>query len=320
MIQETSRVPDLAARFRRAAGFVPTSVAILSTGDVSMTVSSLHCVSFDPPWVSVCLERDSSTGGEIRRAGRFHARVLRADDPSLARGADSAALPLPDLVTMRCTIGSVTPVGDHHLVLASVDDVSVSDGVPLVYWRRGLHGLPRPAYPFMATREAFAVFVEAWEQTTLPRTAWSHAAHVAIGACYAVRFGDAALERTREGILRYNAAVGVENTNTSGYHETLTRFWAAVLQDATRGCADEWQGACHAVERFGEDRDLHTLFYSFDVVRSIDARRGWVAPDTKNAGGPSLGYARDADRHPASHRPRASAAITPGSSHAGYGS
>lgn len=88
-----------------------------------------------------------------------------------------------------------------------------------------------------------------------------------------------ALARTREGILRYNAAVGVENTDTSGYHETLTRFRATVLQDATRGCADEWQAACHAVERFGEDRDLHTLFYSFDVVRSIEARRGWIAPD-----------------------------------------
>jgi len=204
---------------------------------------------------------------------------MAQETPCRPGDAASAASRGPGLVTMRCTIGSVVPVGDHDLVLASVDEVSCGDGTPLVYWRRGLQALPRPSYPFLETRDRFTAFVSAWESGTLSRSAWSHAAHVAIGACYAVRFGEAAFERTREGILRYNAAVGTENTDTSGYHETLTRFWAKVLRGATRGCAGEWEAARLAVERFGEDRDLHTLFYSFDVVRSLEARRAWIAPD-----------------------------------------
>ena len=43
--------PD--SRFRRAASFVPSGVAVLHAADARMTVSTLQCVSFDPPWVSV---------------------------------------------------------------------------------------------------------------------------------------------------------------------------------------------------------------------------------------------------------------------------
>ena len=88
-----------------------------------------------------------------------------------------------------------------------------------------------------------------------------------------------AFERTKNGILRYNEAIGTENSDTSGYHETLTRLWANVLAKLVAGCTDPWEAACEAVERFGEDRELHHLYYSFDVVRSTVARRTWVPPD-----------------------------------------
>ena len=132
---------------------------------------------------------------------------------------------------------------------------------------------------FVASEEAFQAFVEAWEQGTLPRAQWSHAAHVGIGACYTVRYGEGALAKIREGIVRYNDAVGTANTESSGYHETLTRLWAGVVAEAVAGFSSEWLAARHAVQRFGEDRDLPRRFYSFDVVRSVEARRTWVAPD-----------------------------------------
>lgn len=134
-------------------------------------------------------------------------------------------------------------------------------------------------YPFLASPAALTAFLEAWEAGTWPREQWSHAAHVAVGACYAVRFGAAALDHTRAGILRYNDAVGTPNTDTSGYHETLTRFWSEVLARFTTGCTSEWDAACMAVARFGEDRALHTRCYASDIVRSRDARRAWVEPD-----------------------------------------
>ncbi len=68
-----------------------------------------------------------------------------------------------------------------------------------------------------------------WETGTLPKAQWTHAAHVAVGSYYAVCYRDSALEKTRAGILRYNQAAGTANTETSGYHETLTCFWAGIL-------------------------------------------------------------------------------------------
>lgn len=38
-----------------------------------------------------------------------------------------------------------------------------------------------------------------------------------------------AIERVPAGIRRYNEAAGTSNAPDSGYRETLTRFWLAVL-------------------------------------------------------------------------------------------
>ena len=132
---------------------------------------------------------------------------------------------------------------------------------------------------FLVSAEAFAEFVAAWEAGTLPKTRWTHAVHLAVGACYTVRYGAAAFERIKAGILRYNAAVGTRNTETSGYHETLTRFWANVLAKIVDGCESPLQAARTAVALYGSQRDLPQLYYSFDVVQSAEARRRWIPPD-----------------------------------------
>lgn len=144
---------------------------------------------------------------------------------------------------------------------------------------------PRPHrdHPWLASAATFAAFIDAWELGTLPKTAWTHAAHVAVAACYRVRHGAAALARTREGIVRYNTAVGTANTDSSGYHETLTRFWSGVIATEVEGIDDEWRAACVAVERFGDDSHLHMQYYAADIVRSVEARRGWVPPDRGRA-------------------------------------
>ena len=251
----------------RAAGFLPSGVAVLSSSDSEMTVSSLHFVSFGPPIIGVCFETGSRKGAAIIKAGKFAARILKTRTEGVV-----------DL--LDCAIQSVTRVGDHDLVLAGVGGVRMlSDAAgALVYWRRGLHEF-RPAYDFAATRDGFEAFVHAWELGKLPKSHWSHAAHVAIGACYGVRHGIQALDRIREGILRYNAAAGTANTDTSGYHETLTRFWAEVLAKETRHFSDEWLAARHALAKYGEDRYLHSLYYSFDLLQSVEARRVWIPPD-----------------------------------------
>jgi flavin reductase (DIM6/NTAB) family NADH-FMN oxidoreductase RutF len=292
MISKLSATPgslagaSLTTRFRRAAGFVPAGVAILSTPDVAMTVSSLHCVSFSPPLVSVALGKDSRKAQVILASGQFHVRLLRGGEADVARGQG-----IPDgagMVEMECKIAASYPVGDHHLLIASVGDVRLANHYPLVSWRRGLHEF-RPHYDFLCSRETFQEFVRAWETGALPKNRWTHAGHVAIGAYYAVGYPDEAFARTKRGILRYNEAVGTENSPTSGYHETLTRLWANLLARLVDGFTDPWKAACQAVDTFGEDRDLHRLYYSFDVARSLEARRTWVPPDLEGPYGGGSG-------------------------------
>ena len=80
----------------------------------------------------------------------------------------------------------------------------------------------------------------------LPKAAWTHEAHVAIGACYVLRYGESAVNELRRGIKRHNAAVGTVDTPTSGYHETLTCFWAGVVSRLVRGASDPWLAARQA--------------------------------------------------------------------------
>jgi hypothetical protein len=82
-------------------------------------------------------------------------------------------------------------------------------------------------------------------------------------------------------IPRYNEAVGGKNTETSGYHETVTVFWIRVL--ARLHDSREWNSRSEfvraAVEQFAGQRDFFRAYYSFDLAGSTEARRRWIAPD-----------------------------------------
>ena len=83
------------------------------------------------------------------------------------------------------------------------------------------------------------------------------------------------------GILHFNDCVGTANTEDSGYHETLTRFWAGIVGGfvRVRQFPSRFEAVREAVRQFGEDRDRHRLYYGFDVVRDRRARREWIEPD-----------------------------------------
>jgi flavin reductase (DIM6/NTAB) family NADH-FMN oxidoreductase RutF len=277
-VHPASGAVPLSSVARRAAGLLPTGVSIIESADAFLTISSLQWVSCDPPWVSVAIDR-ASQRGQVLLAGRVVTiRVLTEAQAGMARAAAPPAPDVAGVMTLGGEIDHIVPVGTHDLALIRLARIDLHEGRPLVYWRGGLVGLAL-VYPWLASAATLAAFVAAWEAGTLPKREWSHAAHVTIGACYVVRHGASAFDYTRAGIRRYNAAVGTANTDTSGYHETLTRFWADVLALLVAGETDEWQAARRAVARYGEDRDLHVLHYGFDVVRSVEARRRWIAPD-----------------------------------------
>ena len=136
----------------------------------------------------------------------------------------------------------------------------------------------------LASEEALDQFLEDFEQARIPFADWTHAAHIAMACCYIRKLPKADLLRTlRRNIKNYNVRGGGKNTDTSGYHETLTVLWLWVLADYLESFADgtpRLEQVMQAVEKFGANR-LYPEYYSYDVVKSVEARRRWMEPDVK---------------------------------------
>ena len=137
----------------------------------------------------------------------------------------------------------------------------------------------------LASEETLAAFLDAFERGAWPKSAWTHAAHVTVAACYALAYPlDDATSRIRQGIQHYNRSVGTINSDHSGYHETLTVFWMAIVKAQLAQVPAETprlETVRAVVEQLGARRDLFKDYYGFDVVKSVEARRSWVAPDLK---------------------------------------
>jgi hypothetical protein len=135
---------------------------------------------------------------------------------------------------------------------------------------------------FAASETALRSFLSHWRAGILPKSEWTHAAHVAVAACYVFDHpADEALQKIRAGIIHYNTCVGTANTDHSGYHETLTRFWTGLIADflRERTCTSRLAFVRAALSRFAGDSALFRSYYSFDVVKDVRARREWIAPD-----------------------------------------
>ena len=134
---------------------------------------------------------------------------------------------------------------------------------------------------------------------TLLKTEWTHEAHLRVGLWHVLKYGpEEALGLLRPRIRAHNESVGTANTDSSGYHETITRFYVwriglfLRLADASR-TADEL--ASELVRELG-DRDLPLAYWSRELLMSREARLGWVEPDVRGLNEIS---GREADPHPA---------------------
>jgi hypothetical protein len=117
---------------------------------------------------------------------------------------------------------------------------------------------------------------------SLPRVKWTHAAHFA-AALWLVRYHpgfDGA--RDMPAIIRgYNDAVGTPNTDSSGYHHTITLASLAVVNAALAAGGD---APLHVIldtllaGPFGRSDGL-LAYWSHDRLFGVAARRGWCDPD-----------------------------------------
>ena len=124
--------------------------------------------------------------------------------------------------------------------------------------------------------------VRRFNACAVPRTEWTHQAHLAVGLWHVSQYKRKdALQRLRAGITRLNESNGVVNSATGGYHETVTRAYVALLSDFATRNADKT--AAERVRALLEDplSDKKALlrFYSRALLESSEARLDWVEPD-----------------------------------------
>jgi len=118
---------------------------------------------------------------------------------------------------------------------------------------------------------------------SLPKSEWTHAAHVAAAVYLVAGRTDIAAEHEMPDMIRsYNLATGVENTDAGGYHETITQASLHVVRHVlkTRAKDEGLHVLTNAVLDAGyADKDWLLRHWRRDTLFSVTARRGWVAPD-----------------------------------------
>jgi hypothetical protein len=136
--------------------------------------------------------------------------------------------------------------------------------------------------PLPTTESEIDAFIAAFEGCTLPKEEWTHAAHLLTGACYVHALGaDAATTAMRANVRRYNESVGGRNTETSGYHETVTVAWIKLLDALLQRAqpVDRAAFAARAVAFYAPQRQIFARHYDFDLLQSTPARLGWIEPN-----------------------------------------
>jgi hypothetical protein len=134
-----------------------------------------------------------------------------------------------------------------------------------------------------ADAQAVARIGEGLIARTLPRSDWTHEAHLAATTYLLTRRADIDLDEQLPAIIRgYNESVGGVNDDTQGYHETITRVYLhgarLFLREADVDAPlDEIVNAL-LVSPMGS-RDWPLRFYSAERLFSVDARRRFVLPD-----------------------------------------
>ncbi len=130
---------------------------------------------------------------------------------------------------------------------------------------------------------------------TLPKQEWTHEAHLRVGLWHLLHYSPSeSMARLRQSIKRYNIACGIENTDSQGYHETITRFYVLLIAHfiktniqlvnkiATAPLSNETTNvdllADELINCYG-NKSLIFKYYSRDRLMSKAARLEWVEPD-----------------------------------------
>lgn len=135
------------------------------------------------------------------------------------------------------------------------------------------------------TDEEVLAIVQGFENRTISKREWTHAAHLTVGVYYCLNMPFAlARNIMRDGIYWLNDHHGVPNNESSGYHETLTVFWLKRIWNFI----DSRNGNGSLVEIANEviaansDPGIPFRYYTRELLFSKAAREEYVRPDIRD--------------------------------------
>lgn len=145
--------------FKLALGRHAAGVAVVtSRGPIGLTATSLTSVSLDPPLVSFCVDRGSTTWPDLRQAEFFAVNILARDQALLAsrfavRGIDRFGpptswrtgphgVPILEGITahLLCEPYDIIALGDHWLMVGLVISTGLGQSDEPLLYHRGHYG------------------------------------------------------------------------------------------------------------------------------------------------------------------------------------
>ncbi len=123
---------------------------------------------------------------------------------------------------------------------------------------------------------------EGFLSRALAKSEWTHEAHISTTSWIILERADILPERDLPALIRrYNESVGGVNSDSEGYHETITQVFIRTLRLSLAG--GEGRPLCARVNALllapEGRRDWPLRFYSRELLFSKEARLGWVEPD-----------------------------------------
>lgn len=138
-------------------------------------------------------------------------------------------------------------------------------------------------YDRYGTDEAIRAVAQGLLDTSWPEPDWKHREHCVATLGLILFYPDIDLDAELPGIIqRYNLTHGGQNTDTAGYHHTMTLLYLNAIRHFVKTLPPN-TAANDACRRLLESpigkKDYPLRYYSREKIMSKEARRGWVEPD-----------------------------------------
>jgi len=139
--------------FRDAMGKFATGITVISMYDkdepVGMTVNAFMSISLDPMLIAISIDESATMYDLFTVGALFGVSMLEESQKDLSQYfarqiddvdglsfRDQSGVPVIDdsLANLTCKIINAVEAGDHTIYIAEVNDITVYDGEPLIYY------------------------------------------------------------------------------------------------------------------------------------------------------------------------------------------